>query len=115
MINFVQVEHAVRDLKLQFVEGHFDEQTFKNRLLDLIDIAPDNNYWMFGHESEQWYRHNGDIWLLDTPNFDTSTEHPPHNSALISDNAGWHTINLGWFIASLVILITIGSIVYISV
>lgn len=119
MINFAKVEQRVLELKAQFNEGNIDEKTFEDQLLELVEIADDGYYWMFGHESERWYRHDGQQWLPDTPdeifvslNDDIFSDND--NQAAPSAESNWYTINIGWFITSLVVIGAIGGIVYYS-
>jgi hypothetical protein len=121
MINFIEVEQSVRKLKIQFLAEELDEKTFEDHLLDLIDVADDGYYWMFGHETERWFRYDykGGQWIPDTPRdevFESLNHHAnSHSHAAEGQNITWQTVNLGWLIASLIILIAIGSIIYISV
>lgn len=124
MIDFIYVEQAVKELKQQLVSGKLDEKTFEDRLLEMIDIAEDGHYWMFGHKSEQWFRHDGEKWVPENPysrlaraarvklypqeplpgSNDGQWSHRPETA---DGNPGW-----GWFVASLILLAVIGVIVY---
>jgi hypothetical protein len=113
MIDFLEVEKSVEKLKRQLVKGQIDERTFERFLLDLVDVAEDGYYWMFGHESEQWYRHNGEKWIA---------RHPGEMFVLLADidspepeetlKTKWQSVQLGWFIVSLIVLAVIGGIIY---
>ncbi len=114
MINFLEVEKSVENLKQQLASGQIDEQTFEDQLLGLVDVAEDGYYWMLGHESGRWYRHDGEKWVLD---------HPGELFAPLADladtpeqslTAKWRSVNLGWFIASLILLVLIAGIIYYS-
>ncbi len=112
MINFADVENSVRTLKAQFQAGQMDEETFEGRLLELIEVADDGYYWMFGHESEQWYRYETDHWVAASPDdippaSPSAPAHPP-----TSPPTDWNTLNVGWFMASLVFIGAIGVVVY---
>ena len=130
MINFTRVEYTVRDLKKQFAVGEIDQNTFQTRLMSLVDIAPDGYYWMFGHESEVWYRHNGQQWTQEDPGklrMLESSERPPIAESHIEPNpstlntahpnliADWQTVEWNWFIISIVVVGLIGWVVYASV
>ncbi len=39
----------------------------EHRLSQLVGRADDGYYWMVGHRSGQWYRHDGQRWLPDDP------------------------------------------------
>ena len=67
MINFGNVENSVRSLKKRVAANQIDDKVFEDRLLELIDIAEDGYYWMYGHESERWFRHDGQKWVPDDP------------------------------------------------
>jgi hypothetical protein len=132
MINFDKVEQSVKALKVQFTAGKLDKNTFEARLLELVDFAADGYYWMFGHETESWYQHDGQRWIqkdpgnlrLLTPQGDgkkqtiTSNDEKPEHPNKIPTNAtfieAWRSVEWGWFILSLIILVLIGWIVYIS-
>ena len=108
MINFVTVKKEVQALNAQFLAGELDAQNFEARLLTLMDVGADGHYWMFGHETGQWFRHDGRAWQPDTPNFAAGGQ-------TTSDVATWSSVDLNWFITSMVLLIAIGSLVYTSV
>ena len=104
MITFATVETTVRTLNEKFAANEIDAATFESQLLDLIDVGPDGAYWMFGHDSEQWFRYDGTRWVAATP-------------STVTPNGGvpWQTIDVSWFIASVVIIAAIGGVVYASV
>ncbi|MBN1993062.1 MAG: hypothetical protein JW953_10190 [Anaerolineae bacterium] len=112
MIDFMTVEQSVKALKAKLVAGEMGERAFEESLLGLIDVAEDGYYWMFGHESETWYRHDGEKWLPDDP----GEMFIPLPEPAVEQNlpAQWRSINWGWFIASLIILAVIGGLVYYS-
>lgn len=126
MIDFTKVEKRVFELKAQFNEGKIDEKTFEDQLMELVDLANDGYYWMFGHESELWYRYDGEQWVPDTPDevfvsiddnlIASSRGKTTSRQALPPPSAetDWYTINIGWFITSLVVIGAIGGIVYYS-
>jgi len=113
MINFAEVEKTVRELKAQLARGDIDEKTLEKRLLDMIDMADDGYYWMFGHESERWYRHDGEKWLPDDPGekYVSLTEIEVANPSL---KGTLQSIDWGWFITSLIVILVIGGIIYMS-
>lgn len=118
MINFSEVESTVRALKKQLVARQIDEEDFEKRLLDLIDVAEDGYYWMFGHQTERWFRHDGEKWLPDDPGRITAKS--SQAGAPASPVAGPHTtadelpVSTGWFVISLAVILAIGWIVYAS-
>ena len=124
MINFSEVEKSVKELKKQLAASEIDEQTLEDLLLDMIDVAEDDYYWMFGHESETWYRHDGEKWVPDDPGeifvplseVDAAEVNAPSGDLAPGQSlkAKWHSIKLGWFIISLIIIVLIGAIVYSS-
>ena len=67
MINFADVEKRVKTLNSDFAEGKITEQFLEERLLDLIDVAEDGHYWMLGHRTGRWFRHDGKKWTLNDP------------------------------------------------
>lgn len=110
MINFSQVEQSVRDLKVQWQQGQLDAPTFEAQLLQLVGIGPDGYYWMFGHQSERWFRYDGQQWIPAAP--PTINGHAAFPPSL--QPAEWRTLDIGWFIASLVTLGVISGIIYFS-
>lgn len=104
MIDFVRVEAEVNDLKQQVAAGEIDEATFEARLLDMVDIGEDGYYWMYGHKTGQWYRHDGQQWQTATP------------ARLKNETAKvyWDSIDPVWFMFSLVVMAVIAAIVFSS-
>lgn len=121
MINFAKVEQRVKQLKRQVAAGEITREAFEAQLMELIDAAPDGYYWMFGHETETWYRHNGEQWVpkepgklrMLTPREDSSRDGRNPGAQAPAPQA--EALNWGWFAASLVVLGLIGWIVYVSV
>ena len=113
MIDFNNVETSVRTLKAQFEDGAIKAGTFEARLMDLVALAPDGNYWMFGHQSEKWFRYDGKSWVLDTP--PSAAEAPSGEEHAPTPEPSWLDINMSWFVTSVVILVVIGGLVYTSV
>ena len=115
MINFGKVEDSVKTLKEQVATNQIDDKVFEDRLLELIDIAEDGYYWMYGHESERWFRHDGQNWVPDTPDrilalraqSNSNADLGPHEVEEIPVNWTWITI-------SLAALVVTGIIVYVS-
>ena len=112
MINFLQVEKSVEILKKELAAGRLDEQTFESHLLNLIDVAEDGYYWMLGHESGRWYRHDGGKWVPNQPGemFVPLKEIAPEESIA----AKWRSVKPIWLAVSLLVLVAIGVIVYYS-
>jgi hypothetical protein len=114
MINFGYVENSVRTLKNQVATNQIDEKVFEDRLLELIDIAEDGYYWMYGHESERWFRHDGQQWVPDDPDRIVALR-AQTNEANVSQNIAEEIpVNWTWITVSLASLAVIGGIVYIS-
>lgn len=119
MIDFAKVQKSVKELKGQLVAGQIDEKTLEDRLLELIDVAEDGYYWMFGHQSEQWFRHDGQRWIPADPNkIETSprSQNPIDPDDDLIQNSAMENVpvNATWFLISLAVLGVIGWIVYIS-
>ncbi len=119
MIDFAAVQNSVKELKSQLAARKIDEKSFEDQLLELITIAEDGHYWMYGHESEKWFRHDGYKWVSDNPNRIIALRKERKNAA--SNSPGAHNFELekfsvswSWFAVSLLILIGIGWIVYFS-
>jgi hypothetical protein len=120
MINFLDVERSVQTLKKQLAAGEIDQAVFEARLMDMIDVAEDGYYWMFGHKTETWYRHDGQKWVVDSPGELITRPHHPGNSPHNPDTAGnpaptWESIEWDWFLASLILLGIIAWFVYTSI
>jgi hypothetical protein len=119
MIDFTAVQDSVRALKKQLETNQIDEKTFEDHLLALIDVAEDGHYWMYGHESERWFRHDGQKWVPANP--DRMVVQRQNNPAPNSQ-AGKHSNDLedissldwSWFIASIIIITGIGWLIYFS-
>ncbi len=118
MIDFTKVQNSVKALKDQLAANQIDEKTFEDRLLDLIDIAEDGHYWMFGHVSEQWFRHNGQTWVPDDPQKILTIRSQPSDDPAafnpVEPTAESQDFSWTWFMVSLVVIIIIGVIVYSS-
>ncbi len=67
MINFAEVEKSVSQLTQQFAAGELNEKALEEKLLQLIDVAADGNYWMLGHRTGRWFRYDGQKWMPDNP------------------------------------------------
>ncbi|MBN1218672.1 MAG: hypothetical protein JXM69_07080 [Anaerolineae bacterium] len=113
MINFAEVEKSVGELKKQLARNEIDEETLEKHLVEMIDLAEDGYYWMFGHESGRWYRHDGKQWVPDHPGemFVPLTEIDEAEEKL---DAKWQSVNWRWFVFSLAVIGVIGIIVYFS-
>jgi hypothetical protein len=122
MIDFSKVEQSVRKLKRQVTAGEIDQKTFEARLVEMIDFAADGYYWMFGHDSERWYRHDGQQWVprepgklrLLTPSQNGDQIDPLLPTVGENIISEWRSVNWGWFIVSLITLSLIAWIVYSS-
>jgi hypothetical protein len=115
MIDFSEVQNSVRELKRQFETDRIDEISFEERLLEMVDLAEDGYYWMYGHKSEQWFRHDGQKWVPDDPSriisMRSQTVAAGHDDAFKPEEL---PVNSVWFIVSLGLITVIGVIVYIS-
>lgn len=112
MINFLEVERSVRRLKRQYRRGDIDEKTLEASLLELVDKAEDGHYWMFGHESGRWYRHDGEQWIPRDP----GEMFVPLEQILSQDSVKtrWQGFSTGWFIVGLIVLVIIAGIIFYS-
>jgi len=115
MIDFVEVEKSVRALKKQVDAGQLNQSAFEAKLLDMIDVAGDGYYWMFGHVTEQWYRHDGRQWIPDNPGellapIPQKNHSSPHNQ----HSSPPPPVDVGWFFISLTLLAVIFGVVYAS-
>jgi hypothetical protein len=104
MIDFKQVEAQVKLLERERDTGAIDQAAFQASMIDLIDVAPDGYYWMLGHKSHKWYRHDGYRWVADSPD----------KFSPVTELVDWDSIEIVWFVFSLVLLGTIGVIVFSS-
>ena len=115
MIDFTEVQTSVRELKRQLETAKIDEESFEDRLLEMVDLAEDGYYWMFGHKSERWFRHDGQKWVPDDPSeiisMRSQTVAAGRNDASKPEEL---PVNSAWFIVSLGLITAIGVIVYIS-
>lgn len=115
MINFGNVEDSVRNLKKQVANNQIDEKVFEDRLLELIDIAEDGYYWMYGHESERWFRHDGQNWVPDDPDRILALRaRADANANGGEDIVQKIPVNWTWITISLAFIAVIGGIVYVS-
>ena len=114
MINFGEVKNSVRALKEQVAAEQLDDKVFEDRLLELIDIAEDGYYWMYGHESERWFRHDGQNWVPDDPTRILALRDQEDHTDNGQDVDKEIPVNSTWFIVSLAALAVIGGIVYLS-
>jgi hypothetical protein len=112
MINFLEVERSVKRLKRQHRRGEIDDKMLEESLMELVDKAEDGHYWMYGHETGRWYRHDGEDWVPRDPGemFVPLVQILPRDSL----KTRWQSLNLGWFIAGLVILAIIAAIIFYS-
>ena len=112
MINFLQVEQSAKSLKRRYDRGEMDEKTLEESLLALVDKAEDGYYWMFGHKTGRWYRHDGKQWVPRDPGemFVPLVQILPQDSL----KTRWQSFKVGWFIASLILLAIIAAVVFYS-
>lgn len=118
MIDFAAVQNSVKTLKNQLETNQIDEETFEEHLLTLIDVAEDGHYWMYGHESERWFRHDGQKWVPANP-YKILAQRQNSPAADNQDGRQHNDLedfstNWSWFIASLIIIGGIGWLVYVS-
>ena len=116
MIDFVQVQNSVKELKKQLAANEIDEKTFEDRLFEMIDFAEDGYYWMFGHESEMWFRHDGQQWVPDDPSIvipvlSQADADDGHDDSVDIEKLPVNTV---WFTISLALIAAVGYIVYIT-
>ena len=120
MIDFLEVQDSVKELKKQLTGGQIDEKSFEDHLLEMIDIAEDGYYWMYGHESEKWFRHDGKKWLPDDPakvmtlRSEANAASAGHSATEPNTESGEHPVNAGWLVTGIAIISAIGWIVYSS-
>jgi hypothetical protein len=113
MINFAEVEETVKVLNQTFAENKISEKALEERLLQLIDVAEDDYYWMFGHRSGRWFRHDGEEWVLDDPKkaFSRGSDGAVESTSELAQNEGaeadWESIVLG-----IIIIMALGMVVY---
>lgn len=115
MIDFLEVQDSVRELKGQLAARQIDERAFEDRLLEMIDQAEDGYYWMFGHKSERWFRHDGQKWIPADPSeiLAIRSNDVRGRSNVEQINALEDLpVNWNWFIISLLLIFGIGWIVY---
>ena len=99
------MEQTVRNLKQKFSQGELDQASFEAKLLGLIDLASDGHYWMFGHRTERWYRHNGTHWVASHPS-------PEISNLPVEPNASNALLDWDNIFTSLLIILIIGLVVY---
>jgi hypothetical protein len=114
MIDFLNVEATVRNLKKKVEAGQITPAAFEAELLELVDVAEDGYYWMFGHKTGQWYRHDGTQWLPDSPGELLVSNNHLHRNPLPQPAADWASLDMGWFSVSLTLLVVLFLIVYTS-
>lgn len=127
MINFDKVEQSVRKLKHQVATGEIDQKTLTTRMMEMVDIAADGYYWMFGHESETWYQHDGQQWIAKNPGnlrlLSPQDDNTPDNDVDINQSppsreqdlmSEWQSINWTWFVISLIVIGLIAWVVFSS-
>ena len=116
MIDFIGVQNSVRELKRQLAAAEIDEKTFEDRLLEMIDYAEDGYYWMYGHESENWFRYDGERWVPADPS-QIKPVHAQRDGADQQDDSvsvDQLPVNMAWFMISLFFIVAVGCVIYIS-
>lgn len=116
-MNFIKVEENVRALKKKVEAGELDQMAFEEKLMSMIDVANDGYYWMFGHKTEQWYRHDGHRWIPDDPGellANANTQPTDEHAANLDPAEEWASLEIGWFALSLTLVAVIFLIVYTS-
>lgn len=83
-MDFQQAEKKFKQLKAQFEAGTLNESDFKNQLEGLMIQDEGGSWWMIGYETEQWYRNDGDDWVLANP--------PANSSSKTSSSTNWIAI-----------------------
>jgi len=90
----------------------------------MIDIAADGYYWMFGHETETWYQHDGQQWIAKDPGnlrllvsqddnaFDNDVGTGQSSSPAPDLKSEWQSMNWVWFIISLIVIGLIAWLVF---
>jgi hypothetical protein len=66
-MDFKQAEDRFKQLKAQFVAGSLSETEFKSQLEELMIQDELGDWWMIGHETERWHRHDGTNWVQADP------------------------------------------------
>ncbi len=116
MIDFIEVEQSVKTLKKQVDTGNIDEASFKAHLMDMVDVAEDGYYWMYGPNSEQWYRHDGTKWVPDSPGelmvSLSMDEDLSNNSTESPTGFNWDSVDLNWFFIGVVLMGVIFALIY---
>ncbi len=112
MINFAEVEKSVRILTHQFANGEIGEKALEEKLLKLIDVAADGNYWMFGHRSGRWFRYDGQSWISDTPGATLLAQAIPSISHEQDNLPDWTSLDWSEVLLHLFVLLTIGGVTY---
>lgn len=106
MIDFREVEQQVKTLTQKVAANHLSEKALEEQLLQLVDVAEDGHYWMFGHRSHRWFRHDGQKWVVAHPST-VSADYPPPQSELDFTQLDW-----GEVLFSVLCLLAVGTIVY---
>jgi hypothetical protein len=131
-MNYLAIEQQVRALKQQVAAGELEPQLFEARLLEMMAVGDDGYYWMFGHKSESWYRHDGQRWVPASPGEllisldenglgakpSRTTNHQAisylHRPQPEIFEGEWGAEEGGWFTASLAFLGFIAVVVYMA-
>lgn len=64
---FAEVEQRYRALKAQHDAGALSDPDFKARLQELMSEDAEGRWWVIGHETGQWYVHDGEQWAPGEP------------------------------------------------
>lgn len=77
IMDFSQVEAEYERLRGQFEAGTLTEEEFKSQLHDLMFQDEQEQWWIIGYETGQWYRHDGTNWVRADPPGHIQPEIPP--------------------------------------
>ena len=66
-MDFHQAEAEYKRLKTRFRAGELTEAQFKAALRDLMVQDERGDWWLIGHRTERWHRHDGDQWVEANP------------------------------------------------
>jgi len=64
---FRQTEEQVATLRRMVQNGQLSQDDYVNQLRDLMILDDDQNWWMMGVESDQWYKSENNAWVEAQP------------------------------------------------
>ena len=76
-MDYKDVEEKYKQLKSQFEAGQISEQTYKDRLSELMIQDEQGRWWMIGFESGKWHYHDGTNWVQAEPLISAGKAAPP--------------------------------------